>query len=174
MPGFLCGCWRSVLSSSCLHGESTLLTELSVQYPSNSCMSSVLPATGDNIKKHDFWVPGAPRLVTLVTNGFPREFPPPTTLLISTFPSSFLPGLSRFLCAVSGCPACPAGGFMPAWSATALSDNTRARWWRRLFPTLCTVPRTMTMMWLYCSSGRQSTSQVRLWPWNEQAGCSGV
>lgn len=51
-------------------------------------MSSVLPATGDKIKKHDYWVPGAHRLETMATNGFPREFPPPATLFLSTFPSS--------------------------------------------------------------------------------------
>lgn len=101
------------------------------------------------------------------TNGFPRV---PST---HHLPCLFLPGLRRFLCAVSGCPACPAGGCMQAWSATVPSDSSREQWWRRSFPTLCTAPRTMTMTWLSCSSGLRSTSQVRLWPWNEQAGCGG-
>lgn len=75
----------------CMGKALCCLNCLSVQHLSNFCMPSVLPATGDNIKKHDFWVPGAPWLETVVINGFPREFPLSTTLLLSTFPSPFLP-----------------------------------------------------------------------------------
>lgn len=58
---------------------------------------------------------------------------------------------------------------MPGWSATVPSGPTRGLWWRGSSLTLSTAPRIMTTTSLCCGSGHHSTSQVRRWPWGEQA-----
>ncbi|XP_073664298.1 transmembrane protease serine 5 isoform X3 [Tursiops truncatus] len=68
-------------------------------------------------------------------------------------------GSAQLPCAVSGCPAGPAGGSTRGWSATARSGHTRGLWWSGSSPTLCTVPRATTTTWPSCSSGPRSTSQ---------------
>lgn len=75
------------------------------------------------------------------------------------------PGSASLLCAVSGCPACPAGGSVRGWSATAWSGHTRGLWWRGSSPTHSTAPRITTMTSPSCGSGPHSISQVRRWPW---------
>ncbi|XP_022414882.2 transmembrane protease serine 5 isoform X2 [Delphinapterus leucas] len=75
-------------------------------------------------------------------------------------------GSAQLPCAVSGCPAGPAGGSIRGWSARARSGRTRGLWWSGSSPTLCTVPRVTTTTWPSCSSGPRSTSQT---PWAQCA-----
>lgn len=81
---------------------------------------------------------------------------------MSASPALLPPGSARPPCAVSGCPVCPGGESMRGWSATARSGHTKGLRWSRSSPTLCTEPRTMTMMWPSCGSAPHCTSQVRL------------